>query len=274
MNPRASLITDNGVTIFYDGAQYVSPADHPNYRAILDALAEDRWEDIPALIDMRESVRDFLSNDPDFKLENDRIVLHDRPFSEAVTDKVLDMLNVGNDAEPLFRFLRNVRENPSAVAQDELLLFCVANNFMISEDGCILAYKSVNGNYTAIHDGTTLNRVGDAPYMERNAVDDRRERTCSYGYHFASHKYASTWAGKIDGVSLRLMLLKVNPADVVSIPNDYNNQKGRCNTYEVIAELTVKGALPKQEVYSEDDLSDYCDVCGKPLSDHEDDDGI
>ena len=32
------------------------------------------------------------------------------------------------------------------------------------------------------------------------------------------------------------MIVKIDPADVVSIPVDYNNSKGRCCKYEVIAE--------------------------------------
>ena len=34
------------------------------------------------------------------------------------------------------------------------------------------------------------------------------------------------------------MILKINPADVVSIPTDYNGAKGRCCKYEVIAQVT------------------------------------
>jgi hypothetical protein len=33
------------------------------------------------------------------------------------------------------------------------------------------------------------------------------------------------------------MILKINPRDVVSIPVDYNDSKGRCCRYEVIGEL-------------------------------------
>ncbi len=33
------------------------------------------------------------------------------------------------------------------------------------------------------------------------------------------------------------MILKVNPKDVVSIPSDYDNAKGRTCRYEVIGEL-------------------------------------
>jgi hypothetical protein len=35
------------------------------------------------------------------------------------------------------------------------------------------------------------------------------------------------------------MILKISPADVVSIPTDYNNSKGRTCKYEVIGELGV-----------------------------------
>jgi len=206
------------------------------------------------LMDARSAVKSFLSTDKDFALVHDLIQFNGRPFSQAVTDKVLAMIDAGNDAEPLFNFLRNVRQNPSSTAQDELLLFCVANQFMITTDGHILAYKSVRGNYTDIHSGKFDNSVGNTVMMERNAVDDNREQTCSTGLHFASHEYASTWAGDIDGVNRRLMVMKVNPRDVVSIPSDYNNQKGRCCKYEVIAELNGGKALPKAEVYDETDL--------------------
>jgi hypothetical protein len=33
------------------------------------------------------------------------------------------------------------------------------------------------------------------------------------------------------------MIVKINPADVVSIPADYDNAKGRCWRYEVIGEM-------------------------------------
>ena len=36
------------------------------------------------------------------------------------------------------------------------------------------------------------------------------------------------------------MIVKINPRDVVSIPTDYNNSKGRACRYEVIGELGVK----------------------------------
>jgi hypothetical protein len=40
----------------------------------------------------------------------------------------------------------------------------------------------------------------------------------------------------------RIMIVKINPADVVSIPSDYNDTKGRACRYEVIGELNKEEA--------------------------------
>jgi hypothetical protein len=71
--------------------------------------------------------------------------------------------------------------------------------------------------------------------MERNAVDDDQNRTCSSGLHFCSKDYLDHFGGS----DSRTVILKINPADVVSIPADYNATKGRACRYEVIGELGV-----------------------------------
>lgn len=204
------------------------------------------------LADAEQAATKWLNINPRVRLRNQLVELDGIPFNEAVSKKVIAMIAEGNSPHALINFLIKVRKNPSAVAQNELLLFCVANNFMIHSDGDIVAYKSVRSNYMDIHSGTVRNRVGDSPRMERNQVDDRRDVTCSYGLHFASYQYASTWT-----TWGHLMLIKVNPADVVSIPGDYNNQKGRCAGYTVIGE--VSSPLPRKEVYTNSYLSENCD---------------
>lgn len=250
----ASLVTANGILLFIDGTQFTVGNDHPNFNRIKDAIKVRDFASIPALADIVTSVRNWLNNGQDFELRGDQVYLNGVPFSREITNKVLSMIEAGANAEPLYAFLRKVRSNPSKIAQDELLLFCVANGFMIHEDGDIIAYKSVRGNYTDIHSGKFRNAVGDVVTMERGQVDDNRDRTCSTGLHFASHEYASSWAGSIDGVNRRLMVMKINPRDVVSIPSDYNNQKGRCCRYEVISEIKGGNRLPQREVYTNRDL--------------------
>lgn len=249
MTKFASLFTGSGIILHIDGENFTVPNDHPNLAKIKQAIADHQYDTIINLIDVRSAVRNWLSNDKDFALENDVLVLHGSPFSPAVTDKVLNMIDAGANAEPLFKFLRKLRENPSATAQAELLLFCVANNFMIHEDGDVLAYKAVRQDYKDIYSGKIDNSVGQIVTVERGLVDDNRDRTCSFGLHFAAHEYAEGYGG----LNSHMMVMKIHPRDVVSIPSDYHNQKGRCCRYEVYAELGDHKPLPKKEVYTAED---------------------
>ena len=84
-------------------------------------------------------------------------------------------------------------------------------------------------------DGTqNRNMVGDVVVQKRNEVDDIRDNVCSNGLHFCSLSYIP----KYHGGTGRVMIVKINPADVVSIPSDYDNAKGRCCKYTVIGEHT------------------------------------
>ncbi len=147
--------------------------------------------------------------------------------------------------EPLLLFLENTLKNPEPRAVDELYLFLDANTLPITEDGCFLAYRRVNADYLSIHanpDGTrNRNKVGDVVTMPRNEVDGNRNETCSAGLHFASLSYIPSYGSSANGDIT--VIVKVNPADVVSIPSDYQNQKGRCCKYEVVAEHTSGDAI-------------------------------
>lgn len=248
----ASMLTPDGIAIFIDGESLTVNRTHPNFNEVLRALREKRYTDLPNLMDVPRAMSGWLGDRDGFTMADGIISLDGEPFGEAVSEKVLRMMRDGFQPEPLLNFLRKVRENPSFSAQQELLLFWSANNGLIHEDGDILAYKAVNDDYTDVHSGTIRNMVGDIPTMPRHQVDDCRENTCSRGLHFAAHAYAA----KNFTVGPRVMVLKLNPRDVVSIPSDYENQKGRCCRYEVIAELPNREVqLPAKEVLNDGDVA-------------------
>jgi hypothetical protein len=145
------------------------------------------------------------------------------------------MLQDGFPVEPLVKFMENLMSNPSFRAVNELYGFLEKNSLPITPDGCFLAYKKVRNDYMDIHSGTFNNSVGLICEMERNKVDDNQNNTCSSGLHFCSQEYL----GSFGGSDSRIMILKISPADVVSIPTDYNNSKGRTCKYTVIGELGV-----------------------------------
>lgn len=247
----AHIITPKGITLFIETRHHAIAPTHPSYNAILRRLDAGQYEGIEDLLDAQKAVASVVTDLGDgFSVEGALIVLNGSPFSEAVSEKVLRMKASEVNVEPIKKFLAKVRENPSATAQRELLLFCEANGFAIHTDGDIIAFKGVRENFLDIYSGTISNNIGAIIAMPRWQVDDDRTKTCSRGLHFAALEYATTWSHAIGHV----MVMKVNPRDVVSIPNDYANQKGRCCRYEVIAELEGRAPLAHREAYSDGDL--------------------
>lgn len=253
----ASLVDDNGATILLDNRMLTVQSDHPRWNEIRDALKTGNVEGLESLIDVRPAVASWLGTDPEFSLLNDVVtyspVSGESPiaFSDEITNKVLSMMNAGANPQPIFNFLRKVSANPSSSARQELLLFCVANGFMIHENGNIIAYKKVREDYTDSYTGKIDNHVGQVVTMERGSVDDRRDVTCSHGLHFAAFNYADRMFNPGTG---HLMILSVSPADVVAIPADYDNEKGRCCRYEVIGEIQNRQPLVHREVFTDTDL--------------------
>lgn len=82
--------------------------------------------------------------------------------------------------------------------------------------------------------------------MNRGKVDDDRRKTCSYGFHVGRYNYAKDFRPN-DG---HLMIVKVNPKDVVAVPLDHNDEKCRVCKYEVVGEITqVEVDILKRKPY-------------------------
>lgn len=158
------------------------------------------------------------------------------PLANPIIDRMIKMESEGFQADPLVKFLENLYRNPSATAVDELYLFLEQTGLPITTDGCFIAYKIVKSDYMDIYSGKFDNSVGKVIEMPRFSVDDKRENTCSSGLHFCSKDYLAHY-GSSKKETDRCVLVKINPADVVSIPSDYNNAKGRTCKYEVVGEM-------------------------------------
>jgi hypothetical protein len=136
----------------------------------------------------------------------------------------------------MVNFMHNLMKNPSKRSVDELYGFLEKNNLPLTPDGHFLAYKKVRRDFKDIHSGTMDNSPGTIVEMERNQVDDNKDQTCSTGLHFCGLSYLDHFGGS----DSRVVIVKIDPADVVSIPSDYNGAKGRACRYEVIGEMGVK----------------------------------
>ncbi len=229
------ILQGDSITIVVDNTQHtITKASHPNFDKIRDAIREQNWSAIPDLIDMVRHIANYSQGY--LEVRDGDVYWDGRPFHNSLTDRLLKLMEEGFPIEPLVNFMHNLKLNPSKRAVDELYGFLEKNSLPITPDGHFLAYKKVRNDFRDIHSGTMDNSVGRVVEMARNEVDEDKDRTCSSGLHFCSLEYLPHF-GQSGGD--RVVIVKINPADVVSIPSDYNNAKGRTCRYEVIAEHTV-----------------------------------
>lgn len=234
----ARLITETSITIIMNGKQYILTEDnHQHYTELRNALKKNDIKTIERLIDLPKQINHY--GDGKITVVDGVVMYNGNELHNSLTRRLLRQMDEGFDVSSLLKFLENLMANPSMVARKELYDWLEENNNPITDDGCFIAFKNVQSNYMDHYTGTIRNAVGDRPKMDRSEVDDNRNNTCSVGLHFASESYLPHYNG--GGTNNRTMILKVNPADVVSIPVDYNHAKGRCWTYEVIGELDTDG---------------------------------
>jgi len=226
----ASIVGSTFITVMMNGATHTINADHPHYNAIRDAVRIKDHVEAERLINIKRAVETYAGDR--VRVVGNQVFYGDMEVKGSVVNRILAMISEGFDADPMVRFLENLMANPSKRAVDELYGFLEATKLPITEDGCFLAYKKVNDNYRDFYTGKMDNSVGQILEMPRNQVDDDKDQTCSHGLHFCSLSYLPHYHGGAG----RVLIVKINPADVVSIPSDYNNAKGRACRYEVVDE--------------------------------------
>jgi hypothetical protein len=187
------------------------------------------------------------------------------PVHSTLATRVLSFLEHGLDCVHLFKFILKLNLNPSKRAVDELYTFLEHRALPITDNGNFLAYKAVRADYTDKHTGKFLNTVDAVLEMPRNKVDDDKNVGCSYGFHAGTVEYAKDFLGGQG----HLMIVEINPADVVSIPTDCQFQKLRTCKYKVVGEYEIDLTDPMYASRFQTDDDDDVDLWG----DEDDDDG-
>lgn len=267
----AYILTDQTLTVLYEGILLVTDSSQKHWDTAREALRTRNYDELIRLLKPAEALRVAIEDVPEFSIHDDRVYWGDTVLHGALAERMLQMAEEGFDFEPLVLFLQNLMQNPSYRAREQLYSFLESNSLPITTDGCFMAYKRIRSDHTDVFSGKISNRIGEVVRMDRAMVDDDPTRTCSAGLHVASLPYLKEYSGE------RLVAVKVNPKDVVAVPTDYQNTKMRVCAYTVTQELPIdlvggtKDAWDRAVVGYEsdtDDLDEHYD------EDDEDDDDI
>ncbi len=236
---------------------------HPEYTALIDCVRTGDEEEFIRLMETGHTIENW--SEGDFQFIDGFLFYDDEPVRKVITNRIVQMLKENWDHKPMLKFLENLYENVSNRAVNEFYDWIQHKGLAITPDGCILGYKGVavyegvnqddmNGNPLTEGDlvdkytgNSYRNNVGDEVSMKRRKVDDNCNNGCGTGLHAGTFEYASEWAGS----SGKVVLVKIDPRDVVSIPVDCDFQKLRCSKYTVVdvAREIIETAV----------VDDYCD---------------
>jgi len=259
-------LTDSTLSVVVNNRPHMVLRSNPTAEAVLDVLRSELSEDeqvaeVTALLNPAQVVADRV-DDSRLTIADNRVLFDGENLPSSLAHKIVEIARQGLPVEPWKRFVVRLFSNPSRGAQAELNEWLEVGNLPITEDGCFLAYRRVTDDYRDFRTRTFDNSIGKVVEMPREQVDADRDRTCSTGLHFCSQDYLSRFYRG----SGRIIIVKVNPADVVSIPTDYNFTKGRCCRFEVVGEVELDDEETRQEwgVYDDtyvevDDDTDWDD---------------
>lgn len=228
-----------GITVVANGKPYLVPNDSPRFELLLTAIRANDDAKIIELANSDSQLKDRLGTFGEVEVFRGHVTFKGQDIHGTITERIISAANAGLPFEPIARFLDNVKRNPSFRAVQDLYGWIEHNQMPLTEDGCFLAYKIIGPDWKDLYTRTMDNSIGATVTVPRNMVDENPDQTCSYGLHACGYEYLPNYGGFYGAGNggNRVVMVKVNPADVVAFPKDYGNAKFRCCGYVVQEEV-------------------------------------
>ncbi|MBJ7297822.1 MAG: hypothetical protein JHC73_16260 [Dolichospermum sp.] len=244
------------ITVVLDGERHSINAGNGLFSKALEAYKVNDWDTFVGCVNPEIRLKSLYASYEGIEVKDGNLYVFGDAVHSTLATRVLSFLEAGLDCVYLFKFILKLNLNPSKRAVDELYTFLEHRVLPITDNGNFLAYKAVREDYTDKHSGKFLNTVDSVLEMPRNKVDDDKNVGCSYGFHAGTVEYAKEFMG----YQGHLMLVEINPADVVSIPTDCQFQKLRTCRYKVVSEYEVDLTDPLYASRFETDQDDDVDL--------------
>lgn len=281
--------TTSTLTVFIDGRLRTVPDTHSNFRELVNYLVgcsangeQPDHDTVAEYLDLLVKVGSRLTSLSErVRVQGSTLYFDNDPVEGPLADHILRLIEEGDEEgwKPFVKFMENLAQNPSRKSREALFEFLIRYKMTITPDGHFIAYKGVvprSGEDTlylysvssgraivngVVHKGQIPNPLGAIVEMPRSKVNPDNYVGCSYGLHAGTWEYASEFVrgrGKI-------LIVKINPRDVVSVPNDCAYQKIRVSRYQNLS--IVENPLTTATYYgeftsNEDEDTDYCVECG------------
>lgn len=228
------VLQGQNIVLYVNGAPVIVDSSHVNYKIVKEAILAGDWDTVKEMATVKAAVK--KASNGRVSVSEDEVLFDGKIVHNALSRRMIQMFSEGFPIAHFCKFMENLDANPSYRARNELYGFLEACDLPITDDGCFLAYKKIRSDWKDVYTGTIDNSIGAKPTMNRRDVNEDPNQTCSAGLHVCSYSYLKSYSGE------RIVAVKVNPADVVAVPIDYNNAKMRVSQYEVVEELPFTAA--------------------------------
>jgi len=246
-------MSGDSITIHYKGViTNIQKTSRPKeFKQVADFIKKGDTEGlIRSYADIRSSIESYTKNK--MSVEDGQLIDKEtkKIIPNVIAKKLMALKNSGEDFTPLLRFWNKLKTNPSENSVNQLYSFMEKNNVPITILGDLVLEKGVrqtnDGRLVDEHTRKFDNSIGMVVEMNRKDVVDDPNQSCSAGLHVAAPEYVR------DNYSSSIIVeVIVNPADVVSVPVDYNATKMRVCRYQIMG-LAKHSTIEKLVVNMED----------------------
>lgn len=220
-------LTNESATVVADGKTHSVRASAPNFAALREALLAGDWATARVHLTARGSVDAWAGGRFAPSEDGGALTYCGAAVPASFGRRVLAMVASGESPQPLFRFYERLQGNPSWRSVQQLWDFLHNVGIPLTPSGMIMAYKGVTNDYRDCRTRKFDNRPGNRHKMPRNQISDDPTVACHVGFHAGSYQYAC-------GFGARVVVVLIDPADVVCIPEDESCQKMRMCEYVVV----------------------------------------
>src|SRR5579885_1445432 len=99
-------ITDNNVTVNYDGQTHIVKRGDALADRLIKAIKEGRNSEIPALVDSAKRIETFSAGN--FTVKDGQVLVNGVPAARALGDKIIKFSKEGLPYQPLVKFAENL----------------------------------------------------------------------------------------------------------------------------------------------------------------------
>lgn len=229
---------------------YMANSFHPNFNEIVAGLRAGD-PNVWTLFDVKDGVLSrFYQISDRYAWDGGEITFDGDPVHSTFTDLLSRALETGDSRAytAIARFGEKLATNPDDDSRAQAYDWLASHQFQITDDGDVVGYKGVyidgdgftstatsrvRGKPSAFVNGLAIpelskvpQNLGDVISMPRSEVVHNPHMTCERGLHISTRSYA-------EGFGHKVLVVFVNPRDIVSVPHGAGGEKVRCCRYRV-----------------------------------------